>query len=165
MKDHVDLGHLTKYDAFRVNRDQVMDLEIWFKIHTNVSNLERASPKTIKTPKIFHQFCDNCKIPSCNFYSKEAELKIAMFANFKDYHGNHKNFKSLYGFGGRCLRIKDVCIDFEAYFKVHSLVSNSSSAQVSREKTKTQALMNFFFPLEIVRGTYMNLYSFESSMK
>ena len=28
MKDHVEIGHLTKYDAFRVNRDQVMDLEI-----------------------------------------------------------------------------------------------------------------------------------------
>ena len=44
MKDHVEIGHLTKYDAFRVNRDQVMDLE---KIHTNVSNFETASPKTI----------------------------------------------------------------------------------------------------------------------
>ena len=29
MKDHAEIGHLTKYDAFRVNRDQVMDLEIW----------------------------------------------------------------------------------------------------------------------------------------
>ena len=28
MKDHVEIGHLTKYDAFRVNRDQVTDLEI-----------------------------------------------------------------------------------------------------------------------------------------
>ena len=34
-----------------------------------------------------------------------------------------KNFKSLYGFEGRCLKIRDVCMDFEAYFKVHSLVS------------------------------------------
>ena len=32
MKDHVEIGHLTKYDAFRTNRDQVMELEIWFKI-------------------------------------------------------------------------------------------------------------------------------------
>ena len=31
MKDHIEIGHLTKYDAFRVNRDQVMDLEMWFK--------------------------------------------------------------------------------------------------------------------------------------
>ena len=69
------------------------------------------------------EFCDNCKIPSCNFYSKEAELKIDMFAHFTDYHRNHKNFQSLYGFGGRCLNIRDVCMHFEAYFKVHSLVS------------------------------------------
>ena len=33
-----------------------------------------------------------------------------------------KNFKSLYGFGG-CLKIRDVCMDFEPYFKVHNLVS------------------------------------------
>ena len=47
MKDHVKIGHLTKYDAFRVNRDQVMDLEIQFKIHTNVFNFDKASPKII----------------------------------------------------------------------------------------------------------------------
>ena len=47
MKDHVEISLLTKYDAFRVNRDKVMDLEIWFKIHTNVSYFETASPKTI----------------------------------------------------------------------------------------------------------------------
>ena len=47
MKDHVEIGHLTKYDALRVNRDQVMDLEIRFKTHTNVSNFEKSSPKTI----------------------------------------------------------------------------------------------------------------------
>ena len=34
-----------------------------------------------------------------------------------------KNFKSLYGFGGRCLKIRDVCMDFEPCFKVHNLAS------------------------------------------
>ena len=47
MKDHVEVGHLTKYDALRMNRDQVMDLEIWFKIHTTVFNFETVSPKII----------------------------------------------------------------------------------------------------------------------
>ena len=47
MKDHVEIVHLPKYDDFRVNRDQVMDLEIWFKTHTNVFNFETASPKII----------------------------------------------------------------------------------------------------------------------
>ena len=27
MKDHVEIGQLIKYDVFRVNRDQVMNLE------------------------------------------------------------------------------------------------------------------------------------------
>ena len=35
MKDRVDSSHLTKFDAFRVNKDQVMELETWSKIHTN----------------------------------------------------------------------------------------------------------------------------------
>ena len=47
MKDHVEISQLTKFRAFRVNRDQVMDLETWLKIHTNLSNVETASPKTI----------------------------------------------------------------------------------------------------------------------
>ena len=47
MKDHVEIVRLTKYDAFRVNKDQVVDLKIWFKIHTKVSNFETASPKII----------------------------------------------------------------------------------------------------------------------
>ena len=50
-------------------------------------------------------------------------MKIAMFAHFKEYHGIIKYFKSSYDFGGRCLKIKDVCMDFEPYFKVHNLVS------------------------------------------
>ena len=50
MKDHVEVGPLrTKYDAYalRMNRDPAMHLEISFKIHTNVSNFETASPQTI----------------------------------------------------------------------------------------------------------------------
>ena len=49
MKEHVEINHLTKYGAFRMNRDQVMDLEMWFKIHTNVSNFE--TPKSFKLLK------------------------------------------------------------------------------------------------------------------
>ena len=45
MKDHAEIGHLTKYDVSKVNRDQAMNLEIWFKIHTNVSYFETASPQ------------------------------------------------------------------------------------------------------------------------
>ena len=34
-----------------------------------------------------------------------------------------RNYKSLYGFWGRCLKVGDVCMDFEPYFKVLYLVS------------------------------------------
>ena len=45
MKDHVEIGHLTKYDAFRVNRDQVMDLEIWFKTILRDSVAQTPKPR------------------------------------------------------------------------------------------------------------------------
>ena len=90
MKDHVEIGHFIKYDAFRVNGNQVMDLEIRFKIHTIVSNFEKCPPKPYKLLKFFYQFCDNCKVLSCTFYLKEDEIKIALFTHFKEYHENHK---------------------------------------------------------------------------
>ena len=49
MKDHVESSRLTKFDAFRVNRDQVMDLETWFKFHINMSNVETAPPNPINS--------------------------------------------------------------------------------------------------------------------
>ena len=49
MKDHVEIDHLTKYDAFRVNRDQVMDYETWLKIHTNISNFDSVPQNHINS--------------------------------------------------------------------------------------------------------------------
>lgn len=47
IKDHVEGSHLTKFDACRVNRHQIIDVEIGFKFYTNVSNFETVSSKTI----------------------------------------------------------------------------------------------------------------------
>ena len=44
---HVGIGYFTKFDALRLNRDQVMTLETWLKRCTNVWNFATASPKTI----------------------------------------------------------------------------------------------------------------------
>ena len=88
-----------------------------------------------------YQFCDNCKIASCT-YLKEAELKIAMFAHFKEYYGNHNNCKSLYHFGGRCLKIRDVCMDFELYFKVHSSVSVRPKSITLSQKTNLNTIFH-----------------------
>ena len=51
MKDHVEIDHLNKYDAFRVNRDQVMTLEIWLKIHKTSLILRQRPPKPYKVLK------------------------------------------------------------------------------------------------------------------
>ena len=68
MKDHVEIGHLTKYDAFRVNRDQVMDLEIRFKttgahIQTSLI-LRKRPPKPYKLLNFFISFVTTVK--SCH---------------------------------------------------------------------------------------------------
>ena len=69
-----------------------MDLKLWFKIPTNAFNFGTASPekkkKNIHSLNFFNQVCDNCKVPSCTYHLKEAEMKIAMFAQFKEYDGN-----------------------------------------------------------------------------
>ena len=57
-----------------------------------------------------------------SYHVDETELKITIFINFLVYHRNEKNFESLYGFGGRHLKIRDVCMDLEPCFKVHNLV-------------------------------------------
>ena len=90
---------------------------------TRGGNLLLTGTVTRALQTIFHQFCNNCKIPSCTYYLKEAEMKVAMFAHFKEYHGNHKNFKSFIWFWGTLSKIRDVCMDFEPFFKVHNLVS------------------------------------------
>ena len=53
MKHLVEIGHLTKYDALRVNRDQAINFEIWLTIRENVSNFDAAYPKIISTLEIF----------------------------------------------------------------------------------------------------------------
>ena len=53
MKYRIQSCHLTKFDAFRVNKDQVIDPEIWFKINTNICNFKIASPKPYKLLNFF----------------------------------------------------------------------------------------------------------------
>ena len=61
--------------------------------------LRKRPPKPYKLLKIFYQFCDNCKIPSCTYYLKEADIKPQCLPILKSVTENMKNFKSLYSFG------------------------------------------------------------------
>ena len=69
MKDHVEIGNLTKYDVSRVNRDQV---KLWTlkygskSIQTSLISRQR-SPKQYKLLKFFISFVatvKSCHAPS-----------------------------------------------------------------------------------------------------
>ena len=64
MKDHVEIGYLTEYDALRVNRDQVMDLEIRSKSIQTSLILRKRPPKPYKLLKFFISFVTTVK--SCH---------------------------------------------------------------------------------------------------
>ena len=86
MKDHVEIGHLTKYDGSGVNRDQVMDLEYASKSIQTSLILRQRPPKPYKLLiNFFISFVTTVKCRHANlymYYLKEAEMKIALFAHF-----------------------------------------------------------------------------------
>ena len=71
MKDHVKISHLTKFHALRANRNQVRDLETWFKIHTNVSNVVCSVVCILNWPLPIGAFQDQYKQTMINKYSNE----------------------------------------------------------------------------------------------
>ena len=89
MKDHVEMDHLTKFDAFMLNRDQA----IWTLRHGSKSiqmslvSLQHP-PKSYKLLKNVSQFYDNCKIQPSTDYLKTTERKITVFAHFYEYRRN-----------------------------------------------------------------------------
>ena len=72
-----------------------------------------------------------------SYHFDKMELKITIFLNFQVYHRNEKNFESSCGFGGRHLKIRDVCMDLEPCFKVHNLVV------IQLNNTKLGRMTNF----------------------
>ena len=93
-----------------------MDLEIWLKIHTNVSNFETFVWIQNNSVILFKM-------------GKHSDFHLSFFQIVDAWRAFTvvtklmKNLKSLYGFGGRCLKIRDVCMEFEPCFKVYNLVS------------------------------------------
>ena len=53
-----------------------------------------------------------------------------------------KKFNSLYDFEGRCLKIRDICMDFEPYFKVHNLVSVHPKNIILGQKTNLNMIFH-----------------------
>ena len=85
--------------------------------------LRRRPPKPYKLLKFFISFVTTVKSRHALTVWKKLRWKSLCLPILKSITEIMKNFKSLYGLRGRCLKIRDICMDFEPYFKVHNLVS------------------------------------------
>ena len=61
MRDHVEIGHLTKYDAFRVSRDQVMDIKYGSKSIQMSLILRQRPSKPYKLLTFSISFMTTCR--------------------------------------------------------------------------------------------------------
>ena len=59
---------------------------------------------------------------NCDFYLSFFQI-VGKWRDFTVVIKLIENFKHLYGFGGCCLKIRDIWMDFKPSFKVHNLVS------------------------------------------
>lgn len=113
MKDPCEIDHLTKFNAFMMNKDQLMVLETWFKIHTKVFNfvtVQTASPKPYKLLNVFI-------IPVLLFkMGKHSDFNLTFFLIVDRWHylfschKTDKKNKSLYGLGDAILDVTFIWI-------------------------------------------------------
>ena len=72
--------------------------------------------------------------------------------NVKSLHNNNL----VYGFGGRCLDFRDVCMDFEPRLKVHNLVSVYPKASKLLKMTTLNVVFDVVvpsqFPAQFLNG-------------
>ena len=119
MKGRVESCYLTKFYAFGINRDQVMDLETWLQIHRNVSSVKTVSPKSIWT-------LQGLMISVISFKNVQAYV-IFFSASFKWWMNDGilqlSQNRVYMVLGGRRLNIRYVCMVLEPCLKVHNLVN------------------------------------------
>ena len=105
-----------------------MEIKLWTlkfgskSIQTSLI-LRQRPPKPYKLLKLFISFVTTAKSRHATSIWKKLRWKKLCLPILKTITEIITNFKSLYGFGGRCLKIGDVCMDFEPYFKDHNLVN------------------------------------------
>ena len=91
-------------------------------IQTSVIVRQRP-PKSYKLLKVFMIFMILINIGKQSDFHLNCFQIVGAWWNFTVVEKLTNNFKCLCGFGGRCLKIRDVCMDSEPYFKVHNSVS------------------------------------------
>ena len=80
------------------------------------------------------------KMGKYTWFSSQLLSNGSRITRFYSCHKTDKNFKSLYGFGGRCFNIKDVCMDFEPCFKLYNLVSICPKSMKLGQMTKINVI-------------------------
>ena len=95
---------------------------------------------------------------------------VGAWRNFTVVEKLINNFKSLCGFGGRCLKIKDVCMDSEPYFKVHNSISVHPKSIILGQMTNLNMIFHVVvsvyrftkiwnspqFPVQLRNGQYVS---------
>ena len=111
--------------------------------------LRKRPPKSYKLLKFFISFVTTVK--SCHAPSvwKKMRWKSLCLLILKSITEIIKYFKSLYDFGGRCVKIRDVCMDFEPYFKVHILLSVHPKSVILGQMTNLN--MVFYIVVSVYR--------------
>jgi len=90
-----------------LNTDQGMDPQTWFKIHTNVSDFLKVSPKTIQTLFFFsYNFCDVHKISQHSDFLLSFFQIVNEWPDFTVATKLQNVFKSLYAFWLLCQEVE-----------------------------------------------------------
>ena len=118
--------------------------------------LRQHPPKPYKLLQFFISFVTTVKFCYAPSIWKKMRWKSLCLLILKSITEIIKYVKSLYDFGGRCLKIKDVCTDFEPYFKVHNLVSVHPKSVILGQMT----ILNMVF--HIVVSVYRLVKFFET---
>ena len=76
-----------------------------------------------------YSFCDCWRIPSRSYYyGRSRNENHVCLPIFKSVTEIIKTFKSLFGIGGRCLKLRNACVVSEACSKVHNWISDQPAS-------------------------------------
>ena len=94
-----------------------------------------------------YSFCDCWRIPSRSYYyGRSRNENHVCLPIFKSVTEIIKTFKSLFGIGGRCLKLRNACVVSEACSKVHNWISDQPASiklgQLSNLSVIVQVVVN-----------------------
>ena len=136
MKDHVEIDHLTKYDALGWTETKLWTLKYGSKSIQTSLILGQRPPKPCKL-LIFISFVTTVKARHAPTIWKKLRWKSLFLPSLKSIAEMIKNLMIL-----GTLLIRDVFTDFEPNFKVHSLVSVDPKSIILTQMTNLDMIFH-----------------------